>query len=99
MHRILEPELELEQTNNDVQCSNEIIKIGEELRPFWGGELGPHLTQSLGARPTSIPSGIVILPAIWPQEIWAENCGGGKLGPRLTQCGQGRGLPACQVSS
>ena len=23
----------------------------------------------------------------------------GELGPRLTQCGQGRGLPACQVSS
>jgi len=21
------------------------------------------------------------------------------MGPRLTQCGQGRGLPACQVSS
>ena len=25
--------------------------------------------------------------------------GEGELGPRLTQCGQGRGLPACQVSS
>jgi len=25
--------------------------------------------------------------------------GGGELGPYLTQCGQGRGLPACQVSS
>ena len=64
MHRILEPELELEQTNNDVQCSNEIIKIGEELRPFWGGELGPHLTQSLGPKPTSIPSDILVHAAI-----------------------------------
>jgi len=25
--------------------------------------------------------------------------GGGERGPHLTQCGQGRGLPACQVSS
>jgi len=25
--------------------------------------------------------------------------GEGQLGPHLTQCGQGRGLPACQVSS
>jgi len=24
---------------------------------------------------------------------------GGELGPHLTQCGEGRGLPACQVSS
>ena len=47
MHRILELELELEQTNNDVQCSNEITKkLGEGSAPFWGGELGPHLTQS-----------------------------------------------------
>jgi len=44
-------------------------------------------------------------PLNWPQQIWAENwvglCpfGGGELGPRLTQCGRGRGLPACQVSS
>jgi len=31
-----------------------------------------------------------------------ESCaplGEGELGPHLTQCGQGRGLPACQVSS
>jgi len=25
--------------------------------------------------------------------------GGGELGPHLTQCGQGQGLPACEVSS
>jgi len=28
-----------------------------------------------GPRPTSMPSGISIHPAIWPQHIWAENCG------------------------
>jgi len=79
-------------------------KIGGAPSPFWGGELVvPYLTQSLEPRPTSIPSGILIHPAIWPQQIWAKNWGGqcpfggGELGPHLTQCGQGRGLPACQV--
>jgi len=49
-----------------------------------------------------LPSGILIYPAIWPQQIWAENWGpfgGGGAGPHVTQCGQGRGLPACQVLS
>jgi len=45
----------------------------------------------------------LIHAAIWPQQIWAENWGlcpfwGGDLGPHLTHCGQGRGLPAYQVS-
>jgi len=50
-------------------------------------------------------SGILIHLAIWPKEIWAENCGGcaplgeGEMGIHLTQCGQGRGLPACQLPS
>jgi len=108
-----------------------------------------------GLRPTSKPSDILIHPAIWPQQIWAENWGlcpfGGKgdgslsnavwsggqadaylhakfhldpssrlattdmgrklrgglcpffgkveLGPHLTQCGLGRGLPAYQLAS
>ena len=42
--------------------------------PFWG-ELGSHLKQSPGPNPTSIPSGSLIHPAIWPQQIWAENWG------------------------
>jgi len=57
-----------------------------------------------GLRSSSMPSGILIHAAIWPQQTWAENWGlcplsEGELGPHLTQCGQGRGLPACQVSS
>ena len=45
-----------------------------------------------------MPSDILIHPAIWPQQIWAEGWGlcafgGGELGPHVTQCGQGRGLP------
>jgi len=48
-----------------------------------------------------VPSGILIHAAIWPRQIWAENWGAGcaPLGPHLTQCGEVRGLPACQVSS
>ena len=81
-------------------------KIAEGAPPsFWGGKAGCFCTtKSPGPRPTSIPSCILIHPAIWPQQIWAENWGlwpfgEGKLGPHLTQCGQGRGLPGCQVSS
>jgi len=48
-------------------------KFGGDPPPFWGGERGPHLTQSPGPRPTSTPSGILIHAAIWPQQIWAEN--------------------------
>jgi len=68
------------------------------------GELGPYLTQCRPG-PTCLPSGILIHPAVWPQQSRAENWGamnlwGGRgLGPHLTQCGQGRGLLPCQVSS
>ena len=84
-------------------------KIGERGSAlfFWGGEEtgSPSNTKSPGLRPSSIPSDILINAAIWPQQIWAENWGGcatlreGELGPHLTQCGQGRGLSARQVSS
>ena len=43
------------------------------LCPFTGG-LGPSLTQkSPRLRPTSIPSGISMHPALWPQHRWAKN--------------------------
>ena len=32
-------------------------------------------TVSLGSRPTSLPSGILIHPAIWSQQVWAANWG------------------------
>jgi len=75
------------------------------LRPLLERGAGsPSNTKSPGLRPTSTPSGILIHAAIWPQQIWAENGGavpfwGGEVGSHLIQCGQGRGLPACQVSS
>jgi len=46
-----------------------------------------------GPRPTSVPSGILIYPTVWPQQTWAKigGCapfGGGELGRHLTQCGR-----------
>ena len=59
-------------------------KIGW-LHPIFGkGELGPHITQSHGLRPTSIPSCILIHPAIWLQQIWTENWWGLWPGPKPT---------------
>jgi len=84
------------------------INMGRKLggsAPFLGRGAGsPSNTKLPGPRPSSIPSGILIHAAIWPQQIWTEYWGlcpfgEGKLGPHLTQCGHGRGLPACQVSS
>jgi len=58
---------------------------------------------SLGLRPTSLLSGILIHAAIWPQKIWSENrsphLGERKLGLNVTQRGQGRGLPATCMQS
>ena len=73
------------------------------MQPFGAGS--PSNIKSPGLRPTSIPSGILIHAAIWPQQIWAENCGGavplweGELGPHLTQCDQGWCLSPYQVAS
>jgi len=58
------------------------IDMGQKLGAlphFWGGGAGsPSDTMLLGSRPTFLPSGILIHPwhpAIWPQQIWAENWG------------------------
>jgi len=51
-------------------------KLGWALPPFWGGRArSPSNTISLGQRPISLPRSILIHPAIWPQQIWAENWG------------------------
>jgi len=43
-------------------------KLGGCCAPFCQWELGPPSnTMSPGPRPTSIPSGILIHPAVWPQ--------------------------------
>ena len=73
--------------------------------PFAGSGAGsPSSTMWPGLRPTSIPSGILIHPAIWPQQTSAENWGvcpffwGGELGLHLTQSRLGWGLPPHQVA-
>jgi len=78
MHRILKLELEREQPKRlcIVQCSNKItITIINMGRKFRAGSLSN--TKSPDLRPTSIPSGILMHAAIWPQYKWAKNWGGG----------------------
>jgi len=58
---------------------------------FSGGAGSPSNTKSPGTRPTSIPSGVLVHPAVWPQQTLAENWGlclfrGGGAGSHLTQC-------------
>jgi len=80
-------------------------KVGVAAPPFLAGVAGsPSNTILPGPRPTSVPNSILIHPAVWPQQTWAENWGvcpfwREELGPYLTQCGRGRGLHPCQVSS
>jgi len=72
-------------------------KIGWGGCAFFLGVAGsPSNTKSPGTRPTSIPSGILVHQAVWPQRTLAENwvlCPfrGGELGSHLTQCRVGRG--------
>jgi len=40
-----------------------------------GGASSPSNTMSLGSKPISTSSGILIHPAIWTQQIWTENWG------------------------
>jgi len=68
------------------------------LLPFWGRELGPHLTQCRLGRakwhldPSSHRDGRKIGGSA---HFW----GGGAICPHLTQCRLGRGLPPCQLAS
>ena len=47
--------------------STKPLKLGRRLHPFWGGGGSPSNTNSPGLRPTSIPSGILMHPAVWAQ--------------------------------
>ena len=78
--------------------------MGAALSPFLGRGAGsPSNAMSLWPRPTSIPSGILIHAAIWPQQTWVENWGfrplfgEEELSPHLTQCGQDA-RPTCMPS-
>ena len=71
-----------------------------------GGAGSLSNTMSTRLRPTSVPSGILMHTAAWPQSTWAENWGlcqplprfGEQLGPHLSQCDLGRGLPPYEVA-
>ena len=39
----------------------------------WGTTGSPSSTMRPGPRPTSMPSGILIHPAVWPRQTWSEN--------------------------
>jgi len=46
------------------------------LSPFGVGGAGtPSNTMWPRPMPTSVPSGILIHPAVWPRQTWAENWG------------------------
>jgi len=69
-------------------------KLGGCVVPLFGGGAAgsPSKTMRPGLRPTSVPSNILIQPAIWPQQTLAKNWGlcpfgEGELGPHLSQCG------------
>jgi len=54
------------------------LKLGRGLRPLIGRGAGSSSnTMWPGPRPTSVPSAVLIHPAVWPQWTWAENLGGG----------------------
>ena len=58
------------------------------------GEAGfPSNTKSPGSRPIFVPSGILIHPAIWPQQTWAE-----KLGGAVPHSVRGAGYPSSTMS-
>jgi len=40
--------------------------------PFSGGAGSPSNTMSLGLRSTSLPSGILIYPDVWPKPTWPK---------------------------
>jgi len=81
-----------QQTVGEMGCS---APFRESYLAYLKGyllKLGPHLTQydvTPGPRPTSIPSGILIYPAVWPEYTWAKSgapvslLGGGELGPMI----------------
>ena len=51
-------------------------KLGEGGSAFFSGARWvPSNTKSPGSRPTTITSGILVHPAVWPQQTVAENWG------------------------
>jgi len=71
-----------------------------------GGAEFPSITMWPGPRATSVPSGILIHPAVWHNRHGPKSWGccapyfwGRWVTPHLTHCRRGRGLPPYQVAS
>jgi len=76
------------RANCHLDPSSRLATIYMGSAPFLGrGAESPSNTMSLRPRPTSLPSGILIYPAIWLQQIWAKNWVG------LCPFGEGSGIP------
>ena len=54
--------------------------------PLSGGAESPFNTMSPGPCPTSVPNGIFIHPAVWPQQTWAKTRGCATLGEAGSPC-------------
>jgi len=77
---------------------------GDCCAPFRGRSWAVSDTMWPGSRSISIPSGILIHPAVWPQQAWAENWGTavpllGGAGSACNTMWPGRGLPPYQVQA
>jgi len=73
-----------------------VLEIDANPVSLLGGGGGSGIKYPLQV-PTSIPSGILMHPAVWPH--WPKIWGKGELGPHVTQCRLGRGLHLYQVAS
>jgi len=49
--------------------SSAVAEMGDRAIAKWPEKWGA------GLRPTSVPSGILIHPAVWPRQTWVEDCG------------------------
>jgi len=59
--------------SSSIQPFGHNYRHGPKIR--WREAGSPSKTKSPGPRPTSVPSSILIHPAVWPQRTWAENWG------------------------
>ena len=95
----LSPSQQCQSTEDNNRHESEI-----GWRKNWGlcpflVELGPHLTQWPGPRPTSIPSGILVHPAVWPQRTWAGNRGCAPIGQGVSGSLSNTMLPGLRPTS